>query len=859
LLKFTQSADVMSFTHPGYAPYDLSRINSTNWLLTKTNFGSAIAAPTTITLTETDSGITTKSFYYQFVATAVDQATGEESVASPVGTILAVDIAAEAATVTIDCAGVTGAGSYNFYGAPATFKNPPSGGALFGFLGQAFGPSFTDTNIVANFAKTPPLHKNPFATSSVLAVPMTAQGSSYNPTTTTATVLSPIGKNPALIPVVINGGIAWTVVANGGEGMSGGEAVTFVDSLGGGSGASASLTIGPATGTWPSVVAYFQQRRIYGDTLNAPDTYFASQPGAYTNMDASVPVSDSDAIIGAPWSQQVNGIQWMMNMPGGLVIFTGLGAWQLSGAGGGLSTSAALTPANQVANPQAYNGCSPQVPPIAINYDILYVQEKGSIVRDLSYNFFVNIYTGTDLTVLSNHLFDGFTIVQWAWSEEPNKLLWAIRNDGIILCLTYLKEQDVYAWSRHDTNGIYQSVCSVSEPPVNAPYFIVKRLIQNNGSPVWAYFQERMDNRLWTVQEQAWCVDAGLTYPLNQPDATLTVSSAAGVPTLQQPTIVFGGSNYSASTFAVIDDPTGAGALASLTITSGVITGAVVSGTLIGYSDPTFVVRDPSGTGGGAVINITFESLTTVMASSPVFVNSPGQGEAGDIIRMGDRQMEVITFLSGTELAAAVLQDHQNTIPNDLLMTPIPAPSGSWSIAAPVTTVYGLNHLEGMTVSILADGVVVAPQIVRNGSVTLPAPATLITIGLGFTAQLQTLYLEIPGGITVQGRRKEIDQAVVRVANSALPFDIGTNQPDAASQPNQQTVPWINLSGIQGPVSGPNAPLQPYDLQTGDFWTNTFDQLGVTNGQIAIQQDRPLPLSVLAVIPWARVGDDPGP
>lgn len=868
-LKWAQSADVMTFTcvNPltgtSYPPYDLARISSANWTLTETTFGAALLPPAAISLTEADSGISTKSFYYQFVGTAVDANTGEESIASPIGTILAVDISAEAATITINLATVSGAGSYNFYGAPAVYQNPPGGGALFGYLGTSFGPSFTDTNVVADNSTSPPLHRNPFATSSVLAVVMTDQGTSYSQTATTAAVTSPIGQNPSLTPVIINGQIAWTVVNTGGAGMTGGEAISFIDGTGTGSGAAATLAIGPATGTFPSCVAYFQQRRIYANTPNQPDTYFASQPGAYTNFDVSVPTVDSDAITGTPWSQQVNGIQWMLNMPGGLVIFTGLGAWQLSGGGGGLATTAALTPSNQVATPQAYNGCAPTVPPIPINYDILYVQEKGAIVRDLSYNYFVNIYTGTDMTVLSNHLFDGHTIVQWGWAEEPNKLVWLVRDDGILLSLTYLKEQDVYAWARHDTNGIYQSVCTVSEPPVNAPYFVVKRLIQNNGSPVWAYFQERMDNRLWGTQEDAWCVDAGLSYPQNEPNATVTVSSSTGIPTLIQPTLIYGGANYSSETFAEIIDPTGSGAVPLITVVDGIVTAVSVAGPLTGYTSPVFTVIDPTRAGGGAAVTIAVQNLTIVTASDGVFANVPGQGEVADVIRVGGLVMAVTAFESSTTLLANVLRAQGQTIPNDPLMTLVPAQAGSWSIAAPVKTVYGLDHLEGMQVSILADGVVVAPQVVTDGTVTLPQSATQIVVGLGFAAQVQTLYLEIPGAVTIQGRRKEIDSVVLRIDASGAPFDVGVNQPDASVQPGQITVPWgaspaSAMTPVQG-MLGNDTPLQPFALNTGDLYTTVFDQLGMTGGQVAVQQTGPLPLSVLALVPWARIQDDVEP
>jgi hypothetical protein len=223
---------------------------------------------------------------------------------------------------------------------------------------------------------------------------------------------------------------------------------------------------------------------------------------------------------------------------------------------------------------------------------------------------------------------------------------------------------------------------------------------------------------------------------------------------------------------------------------------------------------------------------------------------------MGNRIVSVTQYVSTTSLIGNVLQQHQATIPDDPFLTPIPMQSGTWSIAAPIQTLYGLNHLEGMQVSVLADGIVQNTLTVSGGSITLQKPATAIIVGLGFIAQLQTMYLDIPGGVTVQGRRKEIDQVIARVYNSGMPFQVGVNQPDASTQPNQTTVPWTNMTGVQGPVEGSRTPIQPYDFNTGDMWTNVFDQLGVTNGQVAIQQSLPIPCNVLALMPWSRVFDD---
>lgn len=851
-LKWAQSADVMSFTHPSYPPYDLARILNNSWTLTKTSFSSGISAPGSLSATASSSG----NFYYQYVATAVDSTTGNESVASAKGTTTSVDIAAQAGTLTVNCGAVTGASSYNFYRGPITYNTPPTGGALFGFVGTSFGPSFVDSNTIPDYTVTPPLYDNPFATASITAINVTNGGAGYSATTASVAVSSSTGTGFAGTPVVSGGVIQWVVVDNGGEGYSTSDTVTFG---GGGSSATATISVGPTTGTYPSVVAYFQQRRFYANSTNNPDTYWASQPGSFTNFDASNPVQDDDALSGSPWAQQVNGIQWMVNMPGGLVVMTALGAWQLSG-GGSAGSPIAITPSNQIANPQAYNGINPLLRPIVINFDILYVQAKGSVVRDLSYNFFVNIYTGTDMTVLSNHLFDNHTLVRWDWAEEPYKLLWAVRDDGVLLCLTFLKEQDVYAWSRHDTNGLFESVACITEPPVDATYLVVKRLIQNTGTPVYAYFLERMDDRLWETIDDAWCVDAGLSYPVNNPAASLTCDSATGVPTLQQPDLMVGGSGYSAQTYGTITDPTGVGATVSLTILAGVVTAITFGGTLTGYTNPQLVITDPALTGTGCIANLSVDYIATVTASTAVFSNTAGDGAADDIIMLGNGLLEVRSYLSTTQLSVNVLRAITKTFPNDPLKTVVPQASGNWSIVAPTSSVSGLWHLEGMQVSCLADGVVVDDLTVEDGSITLSVPASSIVVGLGFTAQLQTMYYAENAPVTVQGRRKSVYNASVRVEATAGPFDVGSNQPDASIQPGGEDVEWENMTPfvpLQTPQQTLLTPLQPFALFTGDVYGNVFDQAGDTRAQIAIEQSRPLPLTVLAIMPWISVDDLP--
>ena len=605
---------------------------------------------------------------------------------------------------------------------------------------------------------------------------------------------------------------------------------------------------------YPGAVAYFQERRVYASTLNNPDTYYMSQPGAFTNFDSRIPTIDTDAIIGSPWSVQVNGIQFMVPMPGGLVVLTGLQAWQLTGTGGSSLNPQPITPSTQQAQPQAYNGCHNNIPPIRIDYDIIYVQAKGSIIRDLSYQFYTNIYTGVDLTLNSSQLFTGFNIVEWAWCEEPYKVLWVVRDDGALLSLTFLKPQEIAGWARSDTNGLFQSVCSVTEPPVDALYAAVQRFPGTNT----AYMVERMDNRIWQEVEDCWCVDAGLSLGQPTPNATLTASSSTGLGACSGITGLVGGTNYSSATTAtVVDDNgsgTGSGAVPVLTIVAGVITAINFSSQGTGYTYPKLVISDPSNAGAGADATITLDNSALFAASAGVFA----VGDVGKVIRMGGGIATITAYIGAQSVTANITLPISAVVPNSGGRV-VRQASGSWSMTRPTTTVTGLDHLAGMTVTGLADGNVITPRVVpANGTVTLDVAASSVVIGLGFQAQLQSLYLD-EGNPSVQGQRKKNAAVTVRV-EASRGLQAGANQPDGSVQsPPMLTTTWKNLTTV--PDNGPNFPLAPYNaaaipLRTGDIRVAIPGGFN-TRGQVCLQQDYPLPMQILALITEDFGGDTP--
>lgn len=882
-LKYTQSADVMTLTcvntatNTEYPPYSLVRSGNTSWTFTAETFASSTTAPTGLSaVAQSGDTVTT---WYSYVVTAVDNVTGEESVASLPVNIQNVDISTVLGSNSLSWAEVSGASSYKVYASVPSFTTNVPVSSLYGYIGTALGPAFTDTNITPDFTKVPPQHSDPFARGIISQVNITAGGNGhYSQQTVGYSVSSATGSGFSGTPVISNGKVAGFVIYNPGINYQAADTITFSDSGGGlatgaatftsnpadtnsmnlggifihfaiapapapnaggqfiyseientvaltvqtlannlnasnilslavasytasgnvltityktpgtignvypmstvsapvtfsgttlagggtvGSGATGTLSVGAESGTYPSVAAYFQQRRVYASSLNNPDTYWMTQPGLFSNMDSSIPVTDGDSITGTPWAQQVNGIQFLVPMPGGLVVLTGKGAWQLNGG-----SSAAITPSNQNAVPQAYNGCNNFVNPLTINYDILYIQSKGSIARDLAYNFFTNIYTGTDLTILSNHLFTDFQITQWCWCEEPNKLVWALRNDGTLLCLTYLKEQDVYSWTRHDTNGLFVSVCSITEPPVDALYVITQRFVQG----AWRYYSERMDNRTWNNVEDSFCVDSGLSYPMKFPEELLNIGGTFG-------------SNIQ--------------------------------------------------------ISCTLDALQNV----PV----------GAVIRAGGGVMTVTQQLTVSSAIVDITIPVTDTVSNDPTNRVVPQQPGTWSWSVPTTTVSGLNHINGLQVSILADGSVVPNQTVVNNSIILPVAASQIVVGLPYTCQVQTMPIDVPSKGTVQNKRKTINAVGVRV-EATRGITVGADQPDASSQQNYVPLPWTNMNEIKERTPS-DFPGNSIPLYTGDYYKTVMSGWDV-EGQIAIQQAYPLPANILALISYWTVGDD---
>jgi len=148
------------------------------------------------------------------------------------------------------------------------------------------------------------------------------------------------------------------------------------------------------------------------------------------------------------------------------------------------------------------------------------------------------------------------------------------------------------------------------------------------------------------------------------------------------------------------------------------------------------------------------------------------------------------------------------------------------------TTISGLNHLEGETVSILADGSTHADKVVSGGRVTLDRSASKVHLGYGYTSTIETLRLEAGAddGIA-QGKIKRIHGVTARFFKT-VGAELG---PDLN---NLDRLPFRDSSMAMN---------QAVPLFTGDkeiYFPSGYE----TDARVIVRQSQPLPMTVLAIM-----------
>ena len=446
--------------------------------------------------------------------------------------------------------------------------------------------------------------------------------------------------------------------------------------------AAASFRLGSWSETtgYPSIGTFYEQRLFAANTTNQPQTMWATQTADFENHtpdNLSGTVEDDDALDYTISADEVNAIRWMSSGDATLVLGTTGGEWIPESAG------VVITPSDVVIRRRTKHG-SANIQPVRVGNIVLFVQSAGRTMREFGFAFEVDGFQAVDMTRLAQHITRG-GIVEMDFQQEPDSLVWSVRNDGQLLSMTFRREEDVVAWARHIIGGSFSTGDAVVESVSVIPGADGAGQVQNS------------ENR-----DEIW----------------ITVKR-------------------------------------------------------------------------------TINGLTK-------------------------RYIEVLErdFETGDDENDAYYADSIITYDG-----------------ASATVLSGLDHLEGETVKILADGFIHPDKTVSSGSITLDAAATVVQIGLAYTHIIKPLKFE--GGTvagTAVGKAKQIFGATFVVLNShTLSFG-----PDAD---NLTTIDFREVDDLMDTA---------VPFFTGEIFRE-FDDSWKSDPRIVIQSSDPVPFNLLAIAPEIEI------
>lgn len=446
-----------------------------------------------------------------------------------------------------------------------------------------------------------------------------------------------------------------------------------------------------SAGNWPGAVSFTSDSRlVMGGTINNPETFWGSRTPAPTgdrfdNFDdggASPTASHSYRFTLAPLTGKVDTIRWFSNTDKFLVAGTFGSVRRIYG-------SAQDQPATPLAiNIRAVNAFgAANTRPVPNGSEMFYVQRDGGMIRSIEYDYTIDSYQSLDKNLVSEHIpYSGIKcITRQAGNPE---ILWAVRNDGRLVGLTYNDKENKYGWHRHHIG---------------------------QGNVEWATTLPREQQR-----DQLWCIVrrevSGQTvrhveYMHDPVQFPLALDFFSDVLTETTDDQHYKNVLYEAQKQSIHLDASvfydGSLLTDTISITPGV--GALTEGTT----------------------NVTFTAsasfFTTSMVGRQIWKKYNSLGIGGGRARIDE-------YVSDTQVLCTILSPF-NTLTS--------MPAGTWYLTA--SRLSGLHHLEGLTVGIIRDGSYQNPQVVEDGQLTLDGQGSTIAVGLAYAGVIKTVGLDQGG------------------------------------------------------------------------------------------------------------------
>jgi len=559
-MQWVQQADVMTFTHPNYLLEQLTRSSDTSWAwaavpLNKEDetyfygLGFNSEFPRSVASTAPTAGVGTDNQDYRYAVTSVDPLTGAESCAGNIGSTISIQTSggtpgisnANPAAVHATAHGLSTGDDITIFAVLGMwevnyrrFKITVTGVDTFtldGVNSTGYSTYVSATGSVVRQYSRSYSQKLPTAAAPIV-VTFRANSSYINSSGTPIQYKIYRADAPAGLNHHNNVfGYIGTVVSVAPQ-----TTITFNDT-----GFTPDITHQPPINLYQWVHGYgestapiytapefsaacgvYKGRLLLGGSAAYPERMGGSKIAAPHVWTREFPIPADGSFIYDINGKQVSRVKFFSDL-GRLVVFTANDEVQFKGDGNGNLTPSLLNPERQ-----SSHGIG-DLFPLNVDGSALFVDRSGSTIRDLDWVFQLDGYRGNDVTIYGSHLVQGHTIVDWAWQKNPNSIVWAVRDDGVLLSLTYVREQQIIAWAKHDTYGTVERVCVIPEDTEDVVYLVVTRNALVSGTAGYRdkRLLERMSSRILSDDLTDNFLDSSVLYDgRNTSDTTVVMSGS---------------------------------------------------------------------------------------------------------------------------------------------------------------------------------------------------------------------------------------------------------------------------------------------------------------------------------------------
>lgn len=255
---------------------------------------------------------------------------------------------------------------------------------------------------------------------------------------------------------------------------------------------------------WPGAVTIYDERLMWARTDSQPVSVFGSKQGIFDDYGTSDPEVETDGLSLTMLSTNMNEILWLADDDD---LITGSSGQIRSIGPADFTKSFSALNLTQKKGPT--NGAL-YLQPLTIGGVVLYVGAGGQKIRELVLGE-QNRYVAPELSVIGEHMIKS-GIVAWAFSENPDPIIYIVNGDGQLIALTYDRDQKVVGFARHDiAGGFVEDVAIIPgiEAGYDDVYIVVRRTIDGGTKRYIEVLEKAFDSE---DIDDAFFVDCGLAY-----------------------------------------------------------------------------------------------------------------------------------------------------------------------------------------------------------------------------------------------------------------------------------------------------------------------------------------------------------